>query len=285
MDWRTAQKDLAASLVPLYGEREAAIIADWVMEKLSGKKKLDRMMMRGETLLPEALPAYERYRQELLAHRPVQYVLGESWFAGMKFFVDERVLIPRPETEELVEWVIGGLAGSGAGDQALLDVGTGSGCIAVTLARRVAGLEVCACDNSEGALAVARQNAETLGAAVRFLELNFLDRTTWPRLPALNWLVSNPPYIPAAEGVQMAEHVTGYEPGAALFVPDDDPLVFYRALGEFARQRLEPGGGLYAEIHEDRGPAVRELFIGLGARDVVLRKDLQGKDRMIKATW
>jgi len=276
MDWWTAQKELGTSLVALYGDREAAVIADWVMEALSGKKKLDRMLMRGAVLPPADLVVYERYRRELLAHRPVQYVLGESWFGGMKFFVDERVLIPRPETEELVEWVAGEVG------ESLLDVGTGSGCIAVTLARKRTDLRVLACDLSVGALAVARQNAAELGGAVEFFSLDFLDRAHWGRLPAVRWVVSNPPYIPEAEKGLMDRHVIDYEPNTALFVPSDDALVFYRALGEFARER---GTGLFAEIHEEKGPAVGELLTALGAREVVLRKDLQGRDRMIKATW
>lgn len=279
MDWSIAQKELGASLVPLYGEREAAVIADWVMEALSGKKRVDRLLWRGVELSPEVLDVYERYRRELLAHRPVQYVLGESWFAGMRFFVDERVLIPRPETEELVEWAVGEVMGR------VLDVGTGSGCIAVSLARKRADLAVIACDVSEGALAVAKRNNASQGTAVEFFSLDFLDRGCWDRLPAVRWVVSNPPYIPAGEGGTMASHVVEYEPSTALFVPDGDALVFYRALGEFVRDRAEPGGGLFVEIHEDRGPAVRDLLAGLGARGVELRKDLQGKDRMIKATW
>ena len=279
MDWSTAQKELGMSLNPLYGEREAAVIADWVMESLSGKKKLDRLMIRGELLTAGQLAQYERYRGELLAHRPVQYVLGESWFAGMKFFVDERVLIPRPETEELVDWAGATVSGS------VLDIGTGSGCIAVTLARRLPDVTLAACDVSAGALAVARKNAKELGAGVRFLELDFLDRGTWESLPPIRWLVSNPPYISADERGSMSRHVVDYEPDMALFVPDGNALVFYRALGEFARNRLEPGGGILAEIHEDRGPIVQELFLGLGAQMVELRRDLQGRDRMIKATW
>lgn len=279
MDWLIAQKELGSSLVPLYGEREAAVIADWVMEALSGKKKLDRLMLRGESLSPEVFAVLERYRRELLAHRPVQYVLGESWFAGMRFFVDERVLIPRPETEELVEWALGEVFGS------VLDVGTGSGCIGVSLARKRGDLRVMACDVSEGALAVAERNNASLGAAVEFFSVDFLDRGQWERLPGVRWVVSNPPYIPAGEGGAMASHVIEYEPSAALFVPDGDALVFYRALAEFVRDRAEPGGGLFVEIHEDRGPAVCDLLSGLGAREVELRKDLQGKDRMIKATW
>ena len=279
MDWSNAQKELGASLVPLYGEREAAVIADWVVEALSGKKKLDRLLLRGVDLSPEVLSVYEHYRQELLSYRPVQYVLGESWFAGMRFFVDERVLIPRPETEELVEWVAGEIGGT------VLDVGTGSGCIAVALAKKRPDLAVVACDVSVGALAVAGQNAASLGAAVEFLSVDFLDRAGWQRLPAVRWVVSNPPYIPAAEGGAMAAHVVEYEPGTALFVPDGDALVFYRVLAEFVRDRAEPGGGLFVEIHEDRGPAVLDLMAGMGARKVELRKDLQGRDRMIKATW
>jgi len=279
MDWLIAQKELAASLVPLYGEREAAVIADWVMEALSGKRKLDRMMMRGGDLSPGVLEVYERYRRELLTHRPVQYVLGECWFAGMKFFVDERVLIPRPETEELVEWAAAEMGGT------VLDVGTGSGCIAVSIARKRADLAVAACDVSVGAVAVAERNAASLGAAVEFFSVDFLDRAQWERLPAVHWVVSNPPYIPAGEGGTMATHVVEYEPSTALFVPDSDPLVFYRALAEFVRGRSGPGGGLFVEIHEERGPAVLELLAVTGAREVELRKDLQGRDRMIKATW
>jgi release factor glutamine methyltransferase len=279
MDWSIAQKELGSGLAPIYGEREAAIIADWVMEALSGKKKLDRMMLRGVELSLADGATLERMRGELLARRPVQYVLGESWFAGMKFFVDERVLIPRPETEELVEWAEAEVGGT------VLDVGTGSGCIAVTLAKKRPDLRVLGCDVSVGALAVAEQNAVTLGAAMEFFSIDFLDRASWKRLPAVRWVVSNPPYIPAAEGGTMEAHVVEYEPSTALFVPDGDALVFYRALGEFVRDYAEPGGGLLVEIHEDRGPAVGDLLTGLGARNVELRKDLQGKDRMIKATW
>lgn len=291
MDCYSTQKELASDLTPMYGEREAGVIADWVMEVLSGKKKLDRLMLRGVDLSAADLATLDRWRGELLAHRPVQYVLGESWFAGMRFYVDERVLIPRPETEELVEWVVAEVsetwAVSGTLDRrpVLLDVGTGSGCIAVSLARKRQDLRVIACDVSGGALEVAGRNAATLGAAVEFFSLDFLDRSSWERLPALRWVVSNPPYIPAAESGAMDRHVIEYEPSTALFVPNDDDLVFYRALGEFVRDRAEPGGGLFAEIHEDRGPAVRDLLAGMGARKVVLRKDLQGRDRMIKATW
>jgi release factor glutamine methyltransferase len=289
MDWSQAQKELAKRLAPGHGDREAAIIADWVMERVTGQSKLERLLRKTEELRQGMLIAYERYSNELLAGRPVQYVLGESWFGGMKFFVDERVLIPRPETEELVEWVISEAAASGLSTDlrpspgAILDVGTGSGCIAITLSRRLPRMAVYACDVSEGALAVAGRNAAELGATVGLLKTDFLDRGQWAALPPVRWLVSNPPYIPLKERGSMASHVVDAEPALALFVPDDDPLIFYRALGEFAGMR--PGAVLFLEVHEGLGGDVRELLLGLGAVEVVLRKDLQGKDRMIKAVW
>ena len=289
MDWSQAQKELAKRLAPGHGDREAAIIADWVMERVTGQSKLERLLRKTEALRQGMLIAYERYSNELLAGRPVQYVLGECWFGGMKFFVDERVLIPRPETEELVEWVISEAAHPESPllapsiPASILDVGTGSGCIAITLSRRLPRMAVYACDVSEGALAVAGRNAAELGATVGLLKTDFLDRGQWGGLPPVRWLVSNPPYIPLKERGSMASHVVDAEPALALFVPDDDPLIFYRALGEFAGMR--PGAVLFLEVHEGLGGDVRELLLGLGAVEVIVRKDLQGKDRMIKAVW
>jgi release factor glutamine methyltransferase len=285
MDLSQTQKELAVLLEPRYGSREGAVIADWVMEHLTGLRKLDRLIRKTEALSAETLAVYERYKAELLAGRPVQYVLGEGWFGGMKFFVDERVLIPRPETEELVDWVLSDAGEAADGRPAVLDVGTGSGCIAITLSRGLRDADVHACDISEGALAVARRNAAGLGASVRFLAVDFLDEAGWEKLPEVRWLVSNPPYIPASERLTMAAHVADAEPALALFVPDEDALIFYRALGRFARQRLAAGGALYAEIHEELGAAVREVLLQEGARDVTLRKDLQGKDRMVRAVY
>jgi release factor glutamine methyltransferase len=281
MDWLQAQKQLVGRLSVLYGGGEAAAITELVLEALSGRQRLERRSLRAEQLTPEIATKYEKYADELLAHRPVQYVLGEAWFGGMRFHVDERVLIPRPETEELVEWVAAEASGPGR----LLDVGTGSGCIAITLARRLPGLEIHACDVSEGALTVATQNAAELAADVRFWELDFLDRSTWAGLPPLRWLASNPPYVPMRDKTHMDKHVVGHEPSLALFVPDEDALIFYSALGEFARSRLETGGALYAEIHEEMGPPVSRLLREMGATEVIVRKDLQGKDRMVKARW
>ena len=287
MDFSQAEKQLVHTLGPRYGKREAATIADWAMEKLTGHKKLDRLVRKTESLQPEAATNWQKYHDELLAGRPVQYVLGESWFGGLRFYVDERVLIPRPETEELVEWVAGETNNTPHPDAGpgltILDVGTGSGCIAIPLARKLQTATIHAIDLSTDALAVAAQNAANLHARVDFRQLDFLDMAQWQNLPETQYVVSNPPYIPLDEKDTMDPHVVNAEPALALFVPDNDALVFYRALGEFTS--LRPGSTLYAEIHESLANAVRELLLSLGALEVMVRKDMQGKDRMVKASW
>ncbi|HEV2355605.1 MAG TPA: peptide chain release factor N(5)-glutamine methyltransferase [Puia sp.] len=282
MDLRRAHRELAAALDPLYGTREATLIADWVIENLTGLSKLERLMKADMPLSGEKLKRYHFYRKELLGHRPVQYVLHESWFGGLRFYVDENVLIPRPETEELVDWAASSIAAGPQGP--ILDVGTGSGCIAISLALKLPSCPVYACDISAGALGVAARNAGDLQADIHLHELDFLDSGRWPDLPAIQWLISNPPYIPLREKATMTRHVVEAEPSRALFVPDADPLVFYRALAEFAGQLLLPGGAVFVETHEDRAGSTAEVFKAAGFAQVIVRKDSQGKDRMIKAS-
>jgi release factor glutamine methyltransferase len=308
MDLQQAQRQLLLQLKGLYDEREAATIADWVMEKVTGLKKIDRILRKQEEFPAAELDLLKKYGAELAAHRPVQYVLQESWFCGMKFYVDEQVLIPRPETEELVEWLVedvasGKLQGAGAGEGnvalTILDVGTGSGCIPVALYKKLTSATIrfpnpadgqypapalYACDISAEALAIARRNAASHQASIDFRQLDFLDRGQWPPLPPVHGIISNPPYIPIGERVTMAPHVTGFEPALALFVEDKDPLLFYRSLADFAGEKLLPGGALFAEIHEATAAPVMQLFREAGFPLVTLRKDMQGKDRMIKAT-
>ncbi len=287
MDLQDAQLQLTLQLTPLYGEREAGLIADWVMEKVTGRKKIDRLVHASEPLAAPVRQQYENYRDQLLAHRPVQYVLHESYFCGMNFYVDENVLIPRPETEELVEWAAETIASAqpASGPGPILDVGTGSGCIAIALAKKFPNLPSYACDISPGALGVAARNAAGLDVKIRFHQLDFLDTRRWPELPDIHWLISNPPYIPLAERAAMAPHVTDAEPALALFVPDSDPLLFYRALAGFARQRLLPGGSIFVEIHEDLASGAIELFKNAGFQQAILRKDMQGRDRMIRIRY
>lgn len=273
-----AQQQLLTSLHELYDNREAANIADWVMEHVTGMRKIDRIMHKQSPLAPDRLAQLEQYTRELLAHKPVQYVLHEAWFCGMPFYVDENVLIPRPETEELVEWVV-----EEAGNaQSILDIGTGSGCIPVSLKKKLPQVKVYSCDVSAPALMVAAKNAAAQNVTVHFMQADFLNADTWPSLPEVDIIVSNPPYIPHHNQLSMLPNVLAYEPHLALFVPNEDPLVFYDAIARFAKQRLLPGGSIFAEIHEDLGEQTKTLFESKGFVAEV-KKDFQGKNRMVKA--
>ena len=265
-------------MVAIYDRREANNIADWVMEHITGWQKVDRVIHRQSVLDLEKLQLLEKYADELVAHKPVQYVLQEAWFAGLKFYVDESVLIPRPETEELVEWII-----PEAKEKSILDVGTGSGCIPVALKKKLPGSAVYACDVSENALEVARKNATYHNTAIGFFQLDFLDRQAWKSLPRVHILASNPPYVPLKDKDSMHKNVVQYEPHLALFVQDNDPLIFYHALAAFANEKLLPGGCVFAEIHEDLASSVQELFIAQGFTQTLIKKDMQGKDRMVRA--
>jgi len=282
MDIQGAQQSLLSLLTSLYPDREAAVITDWVMENITGRKKIDRIINKNTALTAGESELLHRYSAELLTHRPVQYVLHESWFAGMKFYVDEQVLIPRPETEELVEWVADTLRPSP--HPSILDIGTGSGCIAIALARLLPGARVHACDISEGALSIAKRNASSLGSDIHFRHLDILDPGGWAALPPFHALVSNPPYIPVQDKTTMTPHVLEFEPHLALFVEDNDPLLFYRAIAGLAGEKLLPGGSVFAEIHEELAAPLQALFRESGFRDIIIRKDMQGKDRMISAT-
>jgi release factor glutamine methyltransferase len=306
MTLHEAQQQLTKSLYDLYDNREAATIADWVMEHVTGMRKIDRIMHKQSPLPPEQLDQLQQYTSELLAHKPVQYVLHEAWFCGLPFYVDESVLIPRPETEELVEWIVeeagsrkseaGGRKSEAGGRKSedpsyilpptsyfsILDVGTGSGCIPISLKKKLPQAEVYACDVSEQALAVASKNAAGQQTPVHFLQADFLNTATWPTLPAVDVIVSNPPYIPHHNQRSMLQNVLAWEPHLALFVPNEDALVFYDAIARFAQEKLRPGGHIFVEIHEDLGAQTKALFELKGFRAEV-KKDFQGKDRMVKA--
>jgi release factor glutamine methyltransferase len=278
MTLQAAQASLIAQLQTLYDARESANIADWVMESITGKKRIDRLLMKDVPLAQEQETSLQQITGALLRHTPVQYVLGESWFCGMKFFVNPHVLIPRPETEELVSWIREeGRTGS------ILDIGTGSGCIAISLARLVPSAAVTAIDVSDDALQVARKNAGSLQAAVTFQQLDFLQEHNWNHLPVFDTIVSNPPYIRQSESGDMNRNVLDHEPHIALFVPDNDALLFYRKIHAFGRMHLAEGGSIFLEINEALGPETVSLFSTPGYI-AELRKDMQGKYRMLKVS-
>ena len=265
----------------IYDKSEASQITDWVMEYLTGSKKAERMLYKNAAITDKEEYLLQQYIERLMQQEPVQYVLNEAWFSGLKFYVDKNVLIPRPETEELVEWIISNRKFPDS-DLKILDIGTGSGCIPISLKRKVQKSTMWACDISAAALEVAKRNATALGAEVNFILLNFLDSNTWQQLPFFDIIVSNPPYIPEIDKKQMQANVLQYEPATALFVPDNDPLVFYKAIAEFGKTHLNKAGCIYTEIHEDLGEATMAIFQSAGYT-TELKKDMHQKDRMIKA--
>ncbi|MFI5156006.1 MAG: peptide chain release factor N(5)-glutamine methyltransferase [Chitinophagales bacterium] len=284
MTIQEAERKLIESLNNIYETRESIAIADLAMEYLLDWKKFDRIINKSTVLSPNQESRFEKISTELLSHRPVQYVTGTAWFSGLKLFVDEQVLIPRPETEELVEWILDDQKRTRKSKARILDIGTGSGSIGIALKRKWPAADISACDVSEAALNVARKNAENLTAEIHFLHLDFLKAEERVDLPIFDILVSNPPYIPFSELKNIEPHVATYEPHLALFVDSGRPFVFYEAIAEFAMTHLAEQGSIYAELHVDGAAKVKALFLERGFGQIELRKDMQGLNRMIKAT-
>ena len=207
--------------------------------------------------------------------------MNHKLLLGLTFYVDKNTLIPRPETEELVEWVSSNCRFP-LKELSILDIGSGSGCIPIALKKRLNKATVVSCDISSGALGVSRRNAKELGIDVDFFEMNILNPEQRAQLKRYDFIVSNPPYIPVHEKSKLDFNVAGYEPPQALFVPDEDPLLFYRVIGEMGKDHLNPGGLIIVEMHEDLARDCERLFQSLGYRTEI-RKDMQGKERLLKA--
>jgi release factor glutamine methyltransferase len=201
----------------------------------------------------------------------------------MKFFVEENVLIPRPETEELVEWIVTDFKqGKNSKPINIIDIGTGSGCIPIALKKELSNSNITAIDVSEKALLVAKKNAENLNATIHFLQIDFLDKNGWKRLQLYDTIVSNPPYIPINEKEILSKNVTDFEPGIALFVENNDPYIFYKKIAEFAKTHLKESGKIYVEVHEEYAKDVKTIFENAGYL-AEIKKDIYGKERMVKA--
>jgi len=216
---------------------------------------------------------------ELKKYNPIQYVIGETEFYGLKFEVNKQVLIPRPETEELVDWII---KENTDGKISLLDMGTGSGCIAVTLSCYLPGSDVYAIDISKEALTTARKNSEHNKARISFILQDILTLTSLPDTPLFDLIVSNPPYVRMSEKKAMHKNILNYEPHQSLFVSDEEPLIFYHAIAKFALSALKPNGKIFVEINEGLEKECIHLFSNYQFRNVICRHDLNGKARMIK---
>ncbi len=284
MTIHAAYQELTQQLLSLYENGESAAIADLVIEHLTSTNKNERLLRKEKMLSLEQENQLHNYTQQLLEKKPVQYVLQEAWFADMKFTVNESVLIPRTETEELVKLIFDDYKKNihSTEEFSILDIGTGSGCIPVALKKKIPNAAITAIDISESAISIAQKNTVTNDVNINFIEVDFLDEYNWQSLEKYNYIVSNPPYIAQAESAEMEYHVLKYEPHLALFVADKDPLVFYRKIATFGITHLKKEGAIFVEINQALGQETIDLFASFGYQ-CILKKDMQGKDRMIVA--
>lgn len=266
-------------LSPFYGEGEASAMAKWISSDILHLSTMELYTGKDMNFSTKAWKEVEDILGRLKQREPLQYILQEAPFCGLSFHVEKGVLIPRPETEELVEWMVSDY--QEAGKVRILDIGTGSGCIPVTLAERLSEAEVASCDVSAEALKVAAVNVKRYGDKVTLFQADILQ----DELPdcQVDVLVSNPPYITDSERKDMEANVLDWEPELALFVPDTDPLRFYQRIARKGLDWLTEGGALYFEINRAYGAETVRMLEECGYRDIVLRKDLSGNDRMIKA--
>jgi release factor glutamine methyltransferase len=279
-----AKKDLFDTLTPLYGEGESHSICQYVFDdffNIKGENESNTLIFN--TLLEED---YLNIKKRLCTGEPVQYVVGFAWFYGLKFKVNKNVLIPRPETEELVHWILETVkTEKPIGPLSILDIGTGSGCIPVTLKHKMPDMAVAAVDISEAALITASRNAFRMGADIDFKKIDILNKNEWSQLPQYDIIVSNPPYIPHAEKDIMTQNVLSFEPHLALFVDDENPLIFYENIAHFAKKHLKTKGFLFFECNEFNAQEVLFLLENNGFKNIILQKDMSGKDRMIRTNF
>ena len=251
-----------------------------LFEHVTGWNQLNQMLHKEDPLSKAQMDALQNALKQLKEGRPIQYIIGKAWFLSNEYTVNEHVLIPRPETEELVDWIIE-YAQIIDKPLQILDIGTGSGCIPIALQLALPHCSIAGLDISEEALAIAQQNATHLNATVSWLQEDILSTTYLPN--QYDIIVSNPPYIPYKENVNMQVQVKQYEPSIALFVASEDPLIFYRTIARLGKQYLSQNGQLFFEMHYDQGKALLALFDEMGYH-AELRQDLFGKDRMLRAS-
>lgn len=266
---------------PFYNEEEAREMFYLVVQHFSGWTRSYVILNSQHNVCEEQESLYMKVVTELKQDRPLQHILGEAWFFGLKFKITSAVLIPRPETEELVDWIIDTANRRTSPVRHLLDVGTGSGCIAVSLKLNLPSAMVSGLEVSPDALKIARENALDNNADITFIAADIL---TFSTAEQYDIIVSNPPYITPAERQAMHANVLHFEPHLALFVTEHNPLVFYSAIAELASTQLNPGGQLFFEINEYYGKEMVDMLTSKMFTNIELRKDMQGKDRMICAT-
>ena len=274
---KTIAKKIQEGLSCHYPTGEVTALTRILAIELLGISQMVFFLKDNVTLIAEQETLLNNAIERLAKHEPIQYILGYSDFCGLRFKVTPATLIPRPETSELVEWI----ASEATGNEKILDIGTGSGCIAVSLANRLPKSDISAWDISDEALAVAEENSKTNGCNITFSQVDILAYQ--PQGEQFDIIVSNPPYIRDLEKSGMEANVLDWEPHTALFVPDNDPLLFYRTIAQKGKEMLHPGGKLYFEINREYGKATCDMLASLGYTNIELRKDFAENDRMVRA--
>ena len=281
-------RDYLVQLQPIYSANEAMVITDWVFEKIAGVHRSELIKNPQQTLSSEINVQLDSCLADLLLHKPVQYIVGEAWFYKMKLIVNEQVLIPRPETEELVQLVIDHsgkekIMPSKSGNKiSILDIGTGSGCIAIAIKKNLPNAMLHAIDVSKESLLVAKENALLQKADIDFIEIDFLNESNWNQLPKVDIIISNPPYIPLKEKEILDKNVTQFEPHQALFVKDNAPFIFYEKIAIFGKTHLLNNGTIFVEIHEEYAKETAAIFET--DYQIETKKDIFGKQRMLIIT-
>jgi len=271
-------KYIQSELKDLYPEGEVKAFTRLLLEKVAGWTLTDILTRENLALSDDQTVWLHQAVERLKAYEPIQYIVGETDFCGMRLWVDNRTLIPRPETAELIDWIIETCHHP---TPSILDIGTGSGCIAIALANKFRKGTITGFDISLDALHAAHENAELNNVLIRFFHVNILKTTHWEN--TFDLIVSNPPYVLNSERETMETNVLAHEPEIALFVTDEDPLIFYRHIGQFAAKHLTEDGQLFLEINQALGKETVQLLKDIGFKTVELHKDLSGKNRMIRA--
>jgi len=275
----------------IYGKDEVASFFYLSIEFRLNVARIQLILDSEFTLTKDETDVFFTILEDLKQQKPIQYILGETEFYGLQFNVNENVLIPRPETEELVDWIIKDSKFKSQNSEPIkiLDIGTGSGCIAISLAKHLPEAQVFAVDISESALKIAKENADRNGVEVEFIKANILESSLWEdvalqQVDFFDIIVSNPPYVRELEKREIKPNVLDNEPHLALFVENDNPLIFYKAITDFAVDKLKSNGSLYFEINQYLGQETKQLLVDFEFNDIQLRKDLNGNDRMLKGT-
>jgi len=268
-------------LTPIYDAGEAESFFYLILEEKNQLKKIDLALHPDLIFSADEIMVWNSLLESLKKEIPIQYILGKTNFYGLDFELNENVLIPRPETEELVEWILESQKSKVKSQKSkILDIGTGSGCIAISLAKNLPDASVFAIDVSEKALATAKKNAAINDVNVNFIEKNILEAENLEQ--QFDIIVSNPPYVRNLEKEEIKKNVLDYEPHLALFVEDNDALIFYRKIAALAQKNLSPNGQLYFEINQYLGVEMKDLLEKINFKNIELRKDIYGNDRMIK---